>query len=141
MAYISKERVAEIRAELKAAFPGVKFSVRREDSTTVCVAILSGDIDFFDDAMRPDGTDNHGRSYKLEDYDKERRYTQVNEYWVESNWKGKALKMLKEVKKIVCAGHFDRNAGDMGADYPNMTFFVDIRIGAWNKPYELKKAA
>lgn len=140
MAYISKERVAEIRAELKAAFPGVKFSVRREDSNTVCVAILSGDIDFFDDAMRRDGTDNFGDSYKLSDSAKEKHYTTVSEYHIETNWKGEALKMLKKVKKIVCAGHFDRNAGDMGADYPNMTFFVSMSVGAWNKPYQLKKA-
>lgn len=141
MAYISKERVAEIRAELKAAFPGVKFSVRRENGTTVCVSIMAGNVDFFDDAMRPDGTNNFGDSYKLDAYAKERRYTQVNEYWIEENWCGEALEMLKKIKEIVCVGHYDRNAGDMGADYPNMTFFVDIRIGAWNKPYELKKAA
>jgi hypothetical protein len=137
MAYIEKERVAEIRVELKKIFPQFKFSVTREHSTTIVLKVLKGDIDFFDDAMRLDGINHFGDSMKLDRYVKERRHTGINEFCIESNWRGEALAMLLQVKEIVCKGHFDRNAGDMGADYPGWNFHVRISVGSYDKPYEL----
>lgn len=137
MAYIEKERVAEIRAELKKLFPTFKFSVTRQDHSSVVIKILKGDIDFFDDAMRPDGTNNHGETYKLSDYRKEQGHTSVNHFWIEDHWCGEAQEMLLKIKEIACKGNVDRNAGDMGADYPAWNFFVEISIGAYNRPYEL----
>ena len=70
MAYIEKERVAEIRVELKKLFPQFKFSVTRQNYSSVNIKIMKGDIDFFDDAMRADGTNQFGDSRKLSDYAK-----------------------------------------------------------------------
>lgn len=141
MAYIEKERVAEIRAELKKLFPTFKFSVTRQNYSEVNVKILKGDINFFDDAMRPDGIDHFGDSRKLTDYAKVNRYTSVNEFHIEGNWEGEAQKMLLKVKEIICKGNYNRNAGDMGADYPDWNFFTRISIGSYDKPYELTQVA
>lgn len=138
MAYIEKERVAEIRAELKKLFPKFKFSVTRQNYSEVNVKILAGTIDFFDDAMRPDGLDMYGDTKKLGDYAKSHRYTSINEFHIEGNWEGEAREMLLKVKEIVCKGNYDRNAGDMGADYPDWNFFTRISVGSWDRPYELK---
>lgn len=137
MAYIEKERVAEVRVELKKLFPQFKFSVTREHYSVIVIKILKGDINFFDDAMRPDGTNNFGDSRKLSDYAKEGRHTSVNEFHIESNWCGEARDMLLKVKEIVCKGHFDSNAGDMGADYAGWNFHVRISVGSYDRPYEL----
>jgi hypothetical protein len=51
MTYIEKERVAEIRTELKKLFPTFKFSVTRQNYSSVNIKIMKGDIDFFDDVM------------------------------------------------------------------------------------------
>jgi hypothetical protein len=141
MAYIEKERVAEIRAELKKLFPAFKFSVTRQNYSAVNVKIIKGDIDFFDDAMCPDGLDHFGDSRKLTDYAKAHKYTSVNEFHIEGNWEGEAREMLLKVKEIVCKGNYNRNAGDMGADYPDWNFFTRITIGSYDKPYEFIPSA
>ena len=137
MAYIEKERVAEIRNELKKLFPAFKFSVTRRDCSMVSVKIVKGDIDFFDDAMRPDGLDNWGDTKKLSDYAKKEGHTSINEYSIESSWEGEAKEMLLKIKEVVCKGSYNRNADDMGADYADMTFFTRISVGSYDKPYEL----
>jgi len=48
MPYISTERVAEIRKELKATFPDVKFSVVREHYSTVRVAVMESPLEWGD---------------------------------------------------------------------------------------------
>lgn len=106
MAYIEKERVAEIRAELKKLFPKFKFSVTRQNYSSVNIKIMKGDIDFFDDAMRADGTNNFGDSRKLSDYAKENGHTSVNEYFIKESWCGAAQKMLSEIRDIACKGNF-----------------------------------
>lgn len=136
MAYIEKERVAEIRVELKKLFPKFKFSVTRQNYSSVNIKIMKGDIDFFDDDMRADGTNHFGDSRKLSDYVKAERHTSVNEYYIEENWMGEAQKMLSQIRDIACKGNYNRNAGDMGADYPDWNFFVHISVGSYDKPYE-----
>lgn len=98
---------------------------------------MKGDIDFFDDAMRPDGLDQYGDTKKLGDYAKAHKHTSINEFWIKDSWCGAAQKMLLQVKEIACKGNYDRNAGDMGADYADWNFFVRISVGSYDKPYEL----
>lgn len=137
MAYIEKERVTEIRNELKKLFPAFKFSVTRPDCSMIVVKIMKGDIDFFDDAMRPDGRDQWNETKKLSDYAKKEGHTSINEYSIESNWEGEAREILLKIKEVVCKGSYNRNADDMGADYADMTFFTRISVGSYDKPYEL----
>lgn len=53
----------------------------------------------------------------------------------------KLKKMLSQIRDIACKGNYNRNAGDMGADYPDWNFFVHILIGSYDKPYELTNQA
>jgi hypothetical protein len=46
MAYINKDDVAQIRNELKAAFPKFKFGVRKDNGLAVDVTIKSGPANF-----------------------------------------------------------------------------------------------
>lgn len=141
MAFIEKKRVAEVRAELKKTFPGFKFSVTRVHYSKINIAIVAGPLDFFDDNMRTDKLYRGEESQKLSDYDKAKKHTTVNQYWIKDRWTGKAGEMLQKIADIALVGNYNRNAGDLGADYADYNFFVDIAIGKWDKPYQLVQAA
>ncbi len=115
MPYISTESVKEIRNELKSTFPKFKFSIRRDNYSSVNVTILAGPIDF--------GVTHNG----------------VNHFWLANNWGHNpiALEFLTKLKSIV--GRTQRELvydGDYGS-VPN--YWYDISIGKWDKPYVVKK--
>ena len=117
MAYISVERVKEIRNTIKKEFPDFKFSIRfKYHHSGLSVSIIQGPVDF-------------GKSYE-----------QVNHDYIDKHYADNepARKVLKRIYDIISPGCYDRNAGDMGADYSDMTFFIDIEIGQWDKPYIFK---
>lgn len=111
MPYITTESVKEIRNELKASFPQFKFSVVRRHHMSVDVSIMAGPIDF-------------GKTD-----------VSVNKYWLDQHWghNRKALKFLKAVVGIV--GREQRELTYDG-DYGSVpTYYFDVSIGQWNKPY------
>ncbi len=124
MAFISKEDIKKIRTELKQKFPNLKFSVRNYNHCSgVTVTIKSGNIDFMNSV----------------DCTYSRDYIQVNEYHIDRDYTGEAkdvlnniLSTIKGVKTIA-----DRNFGDPSADYADMTYFLNLNIGEWDKPYQL----
>lgn len=112
MPYITTESVKEIRDDLKLTFPEFRFSVRREHYSSVNIAIVSGPIDF--------GT----------------KYCQVSKYHLDSSWTGEQYKMLRLI--------FDYATRDQrelvnDSDYGSVpTFYVNVSIGKWDKPYQVK---
>ena len=130
MAYISAEEVKKIRDKIKKEFKNFKFSITKEHSMTVNVDILEGDIDFYECLTEKEYYENR----------KDRLYIQVNEYHIDKHFTGEAMKMLLRIKDIItsCKSHYDRNFGDMGADYADFNYFYNISIGRWDKPYVLK---
>jgi hypothetical protein len=115
MAYISKEDVKTIRNGIKATFKKpFKFSVVRDNSSEVVVSLMKG-------------TTEHG----------DLKHYQINDKWPQK-YEGDTRKLIETVNKIIASvkESYDRNEGDMGADYPNMTFFKSINLGKWDKEYE-----
>lgn len=117
MAYITTERVAEIRKELKSAFPTFKFSVTRKHYSTVDVAILAADIDLLQ-------CENDGKTYAA-----------VNNYWIGENYKDRPeiKAALLKISDIVNNGNFDNS--DSQTDYFHVGYYVDISIGRYDKPF------
>lgn len=115
MAYITADRTREIKKELKAKFPNLTFSVRREHYTSVDVAIVAGDVDF-SDLLNEDG----------------RTYKQLNHYYLDNY--GKHSQLFKDIYKIVDEGNY--NNSDSMTDYFDVGFYVDMSIGKWDKPYQ-----
>jgi hypothetical protein len=114
MAYASKETVANIRKALKAKFPEIKFSVVNDSHTAVRVSVMKSKYDF-------------GVSYH-----------NINEHHIESDRKlsdeHKAL-FIEILKTIKEAGDwFDKS--DSMTDYFNTAFYIYLKIGKDNKPYE-----
>jgi hypothetical protein len=133
MAYIDNASVAQIRNELKATFPKFKFGVRKDNSMAVRVTIKSGPTDF--SALFKD------------EYSQRKRYIQVNTYHIDSFY-GEHADFLKQVVDIVKTaparaegyhknrGHYDNS--DAMTDYFDVAYYLDVNIGAWDKPYEVK---
>lgn len=128
MAYINKNDVAQIRKELKEAFPKFKFGVRKDNGLAVDVTIKSGPANF-------NSIFTHGRGY-----------TQVNQYHL-GNY-GEHAEFLGKVMDIIKTapargegyhkgtGYYDRS--DAMTDYFDTAYYIHLNIGSWNTPYEVK---
>lgn len=120
MAYISKEDVQAIRAELKQAFPRWKFSVRKgSGSLSVDVNIMQGTCAF-------EGKD----------------YAQVNQYWIKDHWQDAddqaALIKIDEIMHNApgrAGGRVYFDESDAMTDYFHTAFYTHMQIGSWDKKY------
>ena len=119
MAYINKENVKQIREALKKAFPEIKFSVRKENHSSVYVSILKSPYDFSD------------LPHYREDY-----YTSVNHFRVPDC---KHRRMLEKIITIIKTGSertwFDKS--DSMTDYFHVAFYIHLYVGHWEKGYEM----
>lgn len=119
MAYISTERVAEIRKQINAEFPDFKFRCYREHSSTVCVVIVSAPMQL------------------LTHEDQQRGYIQVNEYTIANHYKGEAKEALTRLYAIMNEGQKWHETGDYG-NQPS--FYTYVYIGEFGKPFIQTKA-
>ena len=120
MAYISKEDVQAIRAELKAQFPKWKFSVRKgSGSLSVDVNIMQGTCAF-----------------------EGKEYAQVNNYWIKDHWQDAddqaALLKIDEIMHNApgrAGGRVYFDESDAMTDYFHTAFYTHLSIGQWDKKY------
>lgn len=124
MAYISTKEVAEIRKELKKAFPNFRFGVRKEHYSSVNVTIKKG-------PALPADVFTHGEGY-----------AQLNQYYPDNY--GSFSKMLKKIVEIIKTAPAKADGGrayydnsDAMIDYFDTAFYMHINVGSWNKPYEV----
>ena len=114
MAYVSNEKKLQIQAALKPIFQkyGIKATVGRNSyKSTLVVNVSAGDIDF--------GTD----------------YQQVNVYWVNDHYTGKAKDFLNEVLDAIKKSGEWYDESNAQIDYFNTAFYIDINIGRLDKKY------
>lgn len=115
---ISKDRVKEIRQQLKQEFPQITFSVTRRDSNLITVAILKAPINFLK------GRERESRGYE-----------QVNNYYIKDNYSDnpEARDVLLRINDIVSRDQREITYdGDYGS-VPN--YYVHIEIGKWDRPF------
>jgi hypothetical protein len=118
MAYVSNEKKSQIQAALKPVFKkyGIKATVGRNSyKSTLVVNVSAGDIDF--------GTDCQ----------------QVNVYWVDDHYTGKAKDFLNEVLDTIKKSGEWYDESNAQIDYFNTAFYIDINIGRWDKKYVYNK--
>jgi len=125
MAYITAKEVAAIRGQLKDVFPELKFSVRKNHSSSVDVTIKSGSVDF------SDITDENG-------------YAQINQYWL--NRTGRHEKMFEQMIQIIKTAPGSVEGGrewfdesDSMTDYFHTAFYFSINVGGWSQAYVCSK--
>jgi len=124
MAYITSEKVAEMRKEIKKVYPskdGWKFSIRRLHGYEIAVDILASPVQ-----MTLKG------------------YEQVNHYYIDKHYEDalRVKKVLNKIYSIISKGNYDKS--DVMTDYFNVGWYMSINIGRWDRPFihvkpEIKK--
>lgn len=131
MAYMSQEKKAKIATLLKPILAkyGVKGTLAVRNHSTIVLNVKSGKIDFIENYLA-DG--------KCQDESFVRRYgsIDVNPYWFQDHFTGKAKAFLTEVFRAMKGADWYDNSDAM-TDYFDTAYYVDVNIGKWNKPYLL----
>jgi hypothetical protein len=135
MAYFNQERKAQLAPAIKAILKKykVKGSLAVRNHSSFVLNIKSGVIDFIGNynntvAAQPGGFRNGNPAEKSLD---------VNPYWYQEHFDGRALSFFKEIFAAMNVGNHDRS--DIQSDYFDVGWYVDVNVGAWNQPYELTK--
>lgn len=135
MAYMNQQKKAVIKANLDKALKGtgVKFSLSVRNHMAISLNVKSAPVDFiknFNDtvAQQPGGFRTGSPAEKC---------LQVNQYWYKEHFSGKALELLdKIVPAMYSADYYDNS--DAMTDYFDTAYYVDISIGKYDKPFEVK---
>ena len=122
MAYIDQAKKAVLAPRMKqiCAKYGIKASVALRHHSTLVLNISQGKLDFMSNFAARTGKECKGS-------------LNVNPYWYQEHFTGDCLAFLTEVLAVMNNGNHDRS--DIQTDYFDVGWYVDINIGAWNKPY------
>ena len=135
MAYVSPSMKAERAPAIKAILKkyNVKGSLAVRNHMTLVLNIKSGSIDFIGNSNRVCGADHYqvSRGFKPNTSG----YEQVNQYHFQNHYDGKAKNFLNEVLDAMNTGNHDNS--DIQTDYFDVGFYININIGAWDKPYTI----
>lgn len=136
MAYVSQELKKELAPTIKTILKkhGLHGSLSVQDHSALVLTIRKGYLDFFknyNEKSKELATDINKTFYAISGH------IQVNEYHLDSNFTGKVLNCLKELREAMNKGNF--NHSDSMSDYFHVGWYTYINIGKWNKPYELIK--
>lgn len=118
MAYLEKEKVAEIRKIIRSTFPskeGWKISVSREDYSGINVNVMRSPLRF------------SSNNKPINDF-----YTDQ----LENEHERAVFGIMNKIITRVTGGCYNRNAGDPSADYADFNYFKHFRIGKWDKNCE-----
>lgn len=122
MAYMNQETKTRIAQKLKPILKefGVKGSLSVRNHSTLVLKLRSGAVDFAGDFI--------GKSTNGSD-------PYVNPYYYREHFAGRSQAFLNEVMHVMNDGNWDRS--DIQTDYFDVGWYSDIKIGEWNKPYQV----
>jgi len=132
MAYFDQTRKAAMAPGIKAICKkyNVKASLAVRHHSTVCLNIKQGAIDFVESYINGNP---HKMTTEAADRVRKSGNIDVNPYWYQEHFDGKALKFLKEVFTVLNGGNHDNS--DIMTDYFDVGWYVDVNVGQWDKPY------
>ncbi len=113
----------QLAPEIKAVFKKykVKGSIAIRDHMSLRVTVKSGEIDFQKDYLAGDDFDY-----------------QINPYWFEKYYTGKAKKFLQELFAAM-RGNLWYDNSDAMIDYFDTAYYMDVNVGKWNESYEVTR--
>ena len=136
MAYMNQQKKAVIKANLdKILKPlGFKFGLRVRNHMSIALTIKSGPVDFIGDYV----TVEKSKGQQAPDYITKTGYMSVNKYWYQKHFSPKVAEVIgKAIEALMSAGYYDRS--DSMVDYFDVSYYFDLNIGEWDKPYEITK--
>lgn len=135
MAYVSKEIKAEIKAELDKVVPKeIKYSLRVHNHSTIVMTIRSGNVDFYKNRNDKVAGKLDYFNNPIEPVNPDRSLD-VNRYHVDKQFDGEVLALLEKIIAALNIKNWDRS--DIQSDYFDVGYYVDLKIGSWDKPYIL----
>ena len=142
MAYMSQEKKAKIATMIKPILAkyGVKGTLAVRNHSTIVLTVKSGKIDFIGNYIKTDAEKPYAKHFSEDQvaYIRKNQAIDVNPYWFQDHFTGKAKSFLAEAfAALKGADWFDES--DAQIDYFHTAYYVDVNIGKWNKPYELTK--
>lgn len=139
MAYFNQERKNERAPVIKAILKkyNVKGSLAVRNHSTFILNIKSGSIDFIENFIKTDADKPYAKKMSSDQIANIRnnQSLNVNPYWYQEHFSGKAKNFLKEILAAMNGGNHDNS--DIQTDYFDVGWYVEVNIGAWNKPYIL----
>ena len=115
MPYITNEQMTAKRNAIKKAFPNWRFSITRLHYSTISVDILEAPIDLIN---------KEGNRH-------------VNPFYIKDQFEGEVKESLQKIYEIASEGKrelvYDQDYGSVP------TFYTDINIGKWDKPFIYKQ--
>ena len=133
MAHMNQEKKAVIATKIKPILVkyGVKGSLSVCNHSTIVLTLKSGKIDFIENLNRVCGSSHYQTSNGFRPAT--RGHVDVNPYWYHDHFDGKARKFLDEALRVLNTGNHDNS--DSQTDYFDVGWYVDVKVGKWNKPY------
>lgn len=126
MAYMDQAKKAKIAEALRAVMPAsFKYSLSVRNHSTLCLTIRSAPVDILGAIAYSEKVTHFG----------------INVYHVERQFKPYGLGMecaalFGRIRDAMNTGNHDRS--DVMTDYFDVGHYIEINIGAWNKPFEVK---
>jgi len=115
MAYMSQENKKQLAPAIRAVLKkyNMKGTISVDNYSTLVVKLSKGKIDF------------------------EESYQDINTYWIESHFDGVKRDFLLELKNAMMQGNYNNN--DIMTDYFDVGWYITIKIGNYDKNYEILK--
>lgn len=138
MAYVSQADKTKLAPTIKAILKkyGVKGTLSVRNHMSLVLTLKSGKIDFIENYIKTDAEKSYGQPMSDDNvaYIRKNRQLDVNTYWIDSHYSGKAQAFLTEVKAAMEGPDFFNN-DDVQSDYFHRSHYVSINVGKWDKPY------
>lgn len=128
MAYVNQERKAKIAAALKLVIPrDWRWSLKIRHHSTLVLTIRKAPVDLLKLLKSP-----------VNGWDGRPKHSDLNVYWLREQFldpQGKMADLFMKIKEAMNEGNHDRS--DLMTDYFDVGWYTDIRIGEWDKPFEV----
>ena len=138
MLFRSQDTKAKLAPTVKAILKkyGVKGSLSIRNHMSLVLTLKSGEIDFIENYIATDANKHYGQPMSADQvaYIRKNGYLDVNTYWIDAHYTGKAKDFLTEMKAAMEGPDFFNN-DDIQTDYFSRSHYVDILIGKYDKPY------
>jgi len=134
MAYMSQERKRALAPAIKKILTkyGLKGSLSVDNHSSLVLTVKQGVIDFYEDLIWTDQDAMYRNRQPKDKFE-----VSVNQYYIKDHWKGKGKEFLSEVYTAMSVGNHDNS--DTMTDYFDVGWYIDIKIGKWDAPYNMVK--
>lgn len=133
MAYMNQDKKQKIKAALDPIMKqyGIKYSLSVRNHSTIVCTIKSSAIDFIGN-VQEFAKALHGSAYTPV---WDNGYVDVNVYHYDKHFSGLALEVITKIMDALSIDNYDNS--DSQTDYFDVGHYIDLHIGAWDKPYVL----